>query len=81
MPIHKMKGSKDGKGKYRVRINYQDALGKYRQIDRVVYGSAEAKEAERELLFQVKNETPAQRMTVKDLCEDCLLYTSPSPRD
>lgn len=70
MPIYKMKGSKDGKGKYRVRINYQDALGKYRQIDRVVYGSAEAKEAERELLFQVKNETPAQRMTVKDLCEE-----------
>ena len=35
MPIYKMKGSKDGKGKYRVRINYQDALGKYRQIDRV----------------------------------------------
>ncbi len=70
MPIYKMKGSKDGKGKYRVRINYQDALGKYRQIDRVVYGSAEAKEAERELLFQVKNEIPAQRMSVKGLYDE-----------
>lgn len=44
MPIYKMKGSKDGRQKYRVRVNYIDNLGKNRQIDRVAYGSAEAKE-------------------------------------
>ena len=28
MPIYKMKGSKDGRQKYRVRVNYIDSLGK-----------------------------------------------------
>lgn len=81
MPIYKMNGSKDGKGKYRVRINYQDAMGKYRQIDRVVYGSAEAKEAERELLYQIKYETPAQRMTVNDLFEEYIEVKSKEIRE
>ena len=48
MPIYKMKGSKDGKQKYRVRINYQDSMGINRQIDRVTYGNVEAKERERQ---------------------------------
>lgn len=70
MPIYKMKGSKDGKQKYRVRINYQDASGNNRQIDRVAYGSAEAKQLERELNYKIKNETPARRMTLNDLYEE-----------
>ena len=49
MPIYKMKGKKDGKQKYRVRINYIDSYGKARQIERVTYGNEEAKQLEREL--------------------------------
>lgn len=70
MPIYKMKGSKDGRQKYRVRINYSDASGKSRQIDRVAYGSAEAKQLERELNYKIKNETPARRMTLNDLYDE-----------
>lgn len=44
-----MKGSKDGKQKYRVRINYTDRSGKERQIDRVAYGCTEAKMLEAQL--------------------------------
>ena len=49
MPIYKMEGKKNGKQKYRVRINYTDSFGKSKQIDRVVYGLDEAKELERRL--------------------------------
>ena len=34
MPIYKMDGSKDGKQKYRVRINYTDVFGKARQTEK-----------------------------------------------
>ena len=67
MPIYKMKGSKDGKQKYRVRINYQDASGNNRQIDRVAYGNSEAKDLERRLLYEIKAEIPAARLTLNDL--------------
>lgn len=40
MPIYKMKGKKDGKQQYRVRINYTDNFGKAKQIDRIAYGDA-----------------------------------------
>lgn len=70
IPIYKMKWSKDGKQKYRVRINYQDSMGINRQIDRVTYGNAEAKELERELNYKIKSETPAHRMTLIDLYEE-----------
>ena len=36
MPIYKMEGSKNCKQKYRGRVNYVDALGKYRQVERIV---------------------------------------------
>ena len=67
MPIYKMKGSKNGKQKYRVRINYQDASGNNRQIDRVAYGNSEAKDLERRLLYEIKTEIPAARLTLNDL--------------
>ncbi|MCI5892908.1 MAG: site-specific integrase [Clostridiales bacterium] len=70
MPVYKMKGSKDGKQKYRVRINYQDSMGVNRQIDRVAYGNAEAKELERQLMYEIKEEAPAKRMTLNDLFEE-----------
>ena len=72
MPIYKMKGSKDGRQKYRVRVNYIDNLGKNRQIDRVAYGSAEAKDLERKLQYELKEQTPTARMTVNNLCDEYL---------
>ena len=67
MPIYKMNGRRDGKQKYRVRINYIDALGKARQVDRVTYGSDEAKLLELKLQQDIRQEAPAKRMTLRDL--------------
>lgn len=67
MPIYKMNGKKDGRQKYRVRINYTDSFGKAKQLDRVTYGADEAKQLERELNYKLKKETPSARMTVQDL--------------
>ena len=70
MPIYKMNGKKEGKQKYRVRVNYTDRLGKAKQIDRVAYGLDEAKQLERELNYQLKQETPTAKMTVQDLYDE-----------
>ncbi len=70
MPIYKMDGKKDGKQQYRVRINYTDSNGKPKQIDRVAYGSAEAKELERKLNKELKEQTPATSMTVQQLFDE-----------
>lgn len=73
MPIYKMTDKngknikKDGLQKYRVRINYTDSFGKSKQIDRVAYGSEQAKQLEMELINSTKKEQPAQRMTVQQL--------------
>lgn len=70
MPIYKMNGRRDGKQKYRVRINFIDALGKARQVDRVTYGSDEAKILELKLLQEIRHETPAKRMTLRELFKE-----------
>ena len=71
MPIYKMDGSKDGKQKYRVRINYTDVFGKARQIERVAYGNAEAKDLERRLIAEMKTEGVSKnRLTVKTLYDE-----------
>ena len=70
MPIYKMNGKKDGKQKYRVRVNYTDRLGKAKQIDRVAYGLDKAKQLERELNYQLKQEIPTAKMTVQDLYDE-----------
>jgi integrase len=67
MPIYKMEGKKDGLQKYRVRINYKDATGENRQVDRIAYGAAEAKELEYKLSTEIKKTPPEKRMTVKNL--------------
>ena len=54
MPIYKVKGQKDGKQKYNVRINYIDILGAYKQIPRVAYGKEEAKQLEYQLEREIK---------------------------
>lgn len=68
MPIYKMKGAKDGKQKYRVRINYTDKNGEAHQLDRVEYGKIEAKALEAKLLKEYKDkDTAYKRLTVEDL--------------
>lgn len=66
MPIYKMDGQKNGKQRYRVRINYTDARGQYKSIDRIAYGKAEAQMLETKLLREMA-EAPPQRMTVQEL--------------
>lgn len=71
MPIYKSKGKKDGKQRYRVRINYTDVFGNAQQIERVAYGLDEAKDLERQLARDVKEENITKtRMTVQELYEE-----------
>ena len=76
MPINKMKDKsgklikKDGKQKYRVRVNYVDIYGENKQIERKVYGLDEAKQVEQELLYSVKNEPPAKKISVSQLYDE-----------
>ena len=65
MPIYKMDGKKDGLQKYRVRINYVDNAGKSRQIDRVAYGKEAAKDLERQLTVNFREET-MPKMCIRD---------------
>ena len=70
MPIYKEEGKKDGKQRYRVRINYTDASGKARQIDRIAYGATEAKTLERVLTAEIKEAPPpSAKKTVATLME------------
>lgn len=76
MPINKVTDKngkpvkKDGKQKYRVRVAYQDKNGKTKQIERTAYGMDEAKLIERELEHQLKESSPAAKMTLKDLYDE-----------
>ena len=73
MPIYKMSGKRDGLQQYRVRINYTDASGKPRQIDRTAYGKDAAKQLEAKLTAELKDHMPTSRSTVAELCADYLL--------
>lgn len=70
MPIYKMDGKKDGQQKYRVRINYKDAFGNNKQLDRVVYGYEAAKDLEFRLEHEIKKEPTTKRFTVQDLFDE-----------
>ena len=80
MPIYKMDGKKDGLQKYRVRINYTDSTGKNKQIDRVAYGKEEAKELERKLNLNLKEETAPTR-TFKELYDEYMEMHSHEVRE
>lgn len=67
MPIYKMEGKKNGKQKYRVRLNYIDKFGKARQSDRVVYGLDEARELERQLQKDKCEVVSNGNMTLEEL--------------
>ena len=69
MPIYKMDGKKDGLQKYRVRINFTDSSGKSKQIDRVAYGKEVAKELERQLAYNLSDET-IKRITLQQLYDE-----------
>lgn len=68
MPINKTSGKKDGKQKYRVRVNYTDDYGKPQQIERTAYGLEEARALEIQLNHKIntKGET-LKKMTVQQL--------------
>lgn len=70
MPIYKMEGKKNGIQKYRVRVNYVDAMGHSRQIDRVAYGNAEARALEAQLIRETKEAPPAASLTVQALYDE-----------
>ena len=70
MPITKISGSKDGKQKYRVRVNYIDNLGRYKQIERTAYGREEAKQLEMSMNVDLKKRTPTAVMTMNKLFEE-----------
>ena len=74
MPIYKTSVKKDGLQQYKVRINYVDQFGKPHNRAKLVYGLAEAKQAEQNLLEEVGKEKPATaRMTVQQLYDEYIL--------
>ncbi len=71
MPINKMEGKKDGKQKYRVRVNYTDDYGKPQRMERIVYGLEEAKAVEAEINYKVKSKSEiVKKMTVQQLYDE-----------
>lgn len=71
MPINKVDGKKDGKQKYRVRVNYTDDYGKARQIERTAYGLEEAKAMEVELNYKINSkEEVIKSITMQQLHEE-----------
>lgn len=72
MPIYKMDGKKDGKQRYRVRVNYIDDNGNARQTERVIYGLPEAKEFELSLAKTIRQPLTGKELTVKELLDEYL---------
>ncbi len=71
MPIYKMDGKKDGLQKYRVRVSYTDREGKYRQVERTVYGRDAARETEQQLTREyAEQKNGITRLTVSELAAE-----------
>lgn len=73
MPIYKVDGvKKDGAQKYKVRVNYIDDNGQFKQLTRTAYGSEAAKDLERELNRKIKQkgENPIAKMTFQKLFDE-----------
>lgn len=82
MPINKMDGKKDGKQKYRVRVNYMDDYGKPQRIERIVYGLDEAKATEVEINHKVNTKDEAvKKMTIQQLYEEYIKDVKPDIRE
>lgn len=68
MPINKIAKKKNGLQGYRVRVNYTDANGNAKQVERTAYGNAEAVALEQRLIAEYKDKkNTVTRMTVKEL--------------
>ncbi len=73
MPINKVKNEKkDGLQKYKVRVNYKDAKGNYKQVCKTAYGMEDAKRQEYLIKLKVteKDEASVNRMSVQALYEE-----------
>lgn len=81
MPITKMNGKKDGKQQYRVRVNYTDANGNYKRIERTAYGAAEAKLLETQLSQSVQEKSTVTKMTVQKLYNEYMSAKSHEVRE
>ena len=81
MPIYKLdKKNADGKHQYKVRINFTDANGNYKTINRHVYGKAEAKELELELTAQLRSLSQPQSLLLKQLYSKYMETIKPEVR-
>lgn len=75
MPITNTNIKKNGKFQYRVRVNYTDANGKARQVERTAYGFAEANQMEQRLISEFKEKkTVSCKMTVQELYDEYMRY-------
>lgn len=81
MPIYKMNGTKNGKQKYRVRINYVDNLGRNKQTERVAYGMAEAKELEMRMQYEIKEKPVTSGITLHQLYDEYVRAISSEVRE
>lgn len=73
MPITRTSERKDGKYKYRVRVNYTDQFGQHKQIERSTFGADEAKLLEMKLRQQVSTpENITKSMTLQQLYDECV---------
>lgn len=81
MPINKTGVKKDGLQQYRVRVNYTDASGKARQIERTAYGKDEAVALEQQLIAEYKDKRAmVTRITVQQLFDEYEVYHSHETR-
>ena len=74
MPIYPTGKTKDGKKQYRVKYNYVDKNGKYKQLSKCVYGSSEAKFAELQLRQKAGETVTDKNKTVSELYEEYIKY-------
>lgn len=81
MPIYKTGKSKDGKQQYRVIVCYTDSQGKYKQLSKCVYGSAEAKLTEMELQHKVEEGNTPSNMTLQQLYDEYIESVSHEIRE
>ena len=81
MPIYKMNGTKNGKQKYRVRINYVDNIGRNKQTERVAYGMAEAKELEMRMQYEIKEQPVTNGITLQQLYNEYVRALSSEVRE
>ena len=80
MPIYKMRGKKDGLQQYRVRINFVDAFGTPRQIDRVAYGADNARQLEAKLQAEYRKGN-GDALTVQALFDEYIAHKRNSVRE